>query len=138
MPKNKKCTICERRRLLKFFYLPSRGFNVRPQCKECLSKACKGWREDNKQKSREYKLKRRYGIDLEDYNRLLKQQKGKCAICKEVPKKDHLCVDHNHKTLAVRGLLCNNCNTALGMFQDDPLLIKRAADYLKAHKRKKT
>lgn len=60
------------------------------------------------------------------------KQGGKCAVCRKPPRPGKkLCVDHNHKTGAVRGLLCKRCNTALGFFYDEPLLMELAADYLR-------
>jgi hypothetical protein len=51
-----------------------------------------------------------YGITGDDYEALLERQGGKCAICRARPKSKRLAVDHNHKTGAVRGLLCSRCN----------------------------
>jgi len=79
--------------------------------------------------SRRRGLKRRYGISLEEYERLLALQNGACAICRR--KTDEmLCVDHCHKTGKVRGLLCRKCNAGLGCYDDDPSRIRRGADYL--------
>jgi hypothetical protein len=58
-----------------------------------------------------------YGIELIDYDRMLRKQKGVCAICKKPCARGRLSVDHNHKTLVIRGLLCNSCNTKLGWFE---------------------
>lgn len=80
---------------------------------------------------RRAELKRLYGITLEQYVEMFVAQGEVCAICKEkCPTKKSLSVDHNHETGIVRGLLCNRCNRALGMFQDSPMLLMRAADYL--------
>lgn len=51
-----------------------------------------------------------YGITSDDYDTLLDRQGGKCAICRARPKSKRLAVDHDHKTGAVRGLLCGRCN----------------------------
>lgn len=80
---------------------------------------------------REAELKKLYGITLQDYIEMYNDQDGVCYICKEECKtKKSLSVDHNHKTGRVRGLLCNRCNRAIGMFMDSPSLLRRAADYL--------
>ena len=76
-------------------------------------------------------LLRKYGITLEEYNGLLEKQKGKCAICKTITSKRRLDVDHCHETGKIRGLLCLNCNAALGNFKDDPILLRTAIEYLK-------
>jgi hypothetical protein len=60
---------------------------------------------------------------------LVKQQKGKCAICKTKMKEP--CVDHCHTTGKIRGALCVNCNTGLGHFCDSVELLKSAISYLK-------
>jgi hypothetical protein len=58
----------------------------------------------------------RYGITMEEFERMLFEQDNKCAICKqEFIKTPH--VDHDHKTLKVRGLLCSNCNVGLGFIE---------------------
>jgi hypothetical protein len=80
---------------------------------------------------RKHDLKRRYGMSLDDYDGLAKQQKGRCAICRKVETKPrHLCVDHNHKSNRVRALLCYPCNSGLGCYYDDPRLMRTAPDYL--------
>lgn len=71
-------------------------------------------------------LKYLYGITESDYEELVNKQGGVCAICRE---KKKLVVDHNHDTGRVRGLLCTNCNTALGKFGDGRLLTA-AVSYL--------
>lgn len=57
-------------------------------------------------------------------------QDYRCAVCGEPPTRRRLDVDHDHKTGAVRGLLCSDCNIALGKFRDDPDRLRAAADYL--------
>lgn len=83
--------------------------------------------------SRRAHLKRKYGITLEEYNNLLKQQQSKCKICGQEEtseRNSHLCVDHDHNTGAIRGLLCNNCNRALGLFKDNIEVLHNAIIYL--------
>lgn len=78
---------------------------------------------------RNYHLRRRYGITAEHADALLAEQGGLCAICREAPAAH---VDHDHATGRVRGLLCFNCNGALGQFRDRPDLMLRAYAYLTA------
>lgn len=79
------------------------------------------------------KLRARYGIGVEEYDRLLADQGGTCAICRNLPRPGRdLCVDHNHLTGEVRGLLCDLCNRTLGQAGDDPDLLDRMARYLRA------
>jgi hypothetical protein len=86
---------------------------------------------------REVNLRLKFGLTLEDYDALVEEQEGKCAICGTIPVGDDLyrkgkklAVDHNHDTGKVRGLLCDLCNRALGQFHDDPNLLRRAIDYI--------
>jgi hypothetical protein len=82
---------------------------------------------------RRMKYQREYGITLEDYDRMYDEQNGRCAICRtNTPggPGERFCVDHCHSTGTVRGLLCNNCNRALGHFKDDALLLQQAIKYL--------
>ena len=78
-------------------------------------------------------LRTRYGQTLLEYNLMVQAQKGVCAICKSfAPTKIHprLCVDHDHSTGKVRGLLCNNCNAGLGFFANSSLRMRGAIAYL--------
>jgi hypothetical protein len=78
-----------------------------------------------------------YGITLAQVNQMLENQNHLCFICEEVgfkmckDVKQPLNLDHCHKTGLVRGLLCHNCNRALGLFKDDIPRMKRAINYLK-------
>lgn len=81
---------------------------------------------------RNYYYQREYGITLEHYNSLLKEQNNVCAICKSIcPTGKRLAVDHCHTSRKVRGLLCGPCNKALGMFQDNTERLSTAINYLK-------
>ncbi len=84
--------------------------------------------------SRTYHLTRRYGITAEEADAMLASQEGLCAICRKAPAAH---VDHDHQTGAVRALLCFNCNGGLGQFKDDPAVLRAAADYVEAHRRRR-
>lgn len=71
----------------------------------------------------------KYGVDEEEFLRLLFDQHGKCAICKLEMDSPH--VDHCHETGVVRGLLCGSCNRAIGLFKDKPVNLLRAWAYLR-------
>lgn len=73
--------------------------------------------------------KSRTGVTAEEFDRMLREQRGVCAIC-NLPSAKTLHVDHCHTTGAVRGLLCDLCNRGLGYFHDDPHRLRVAADYL--------
>lgn len=90
------------------------------------------------EKVREKMLRQRYGMTLDDYDKLLQLQDHKCAICMGVErvknvsgKIKQLSVDHCHNTGNVRGLLCDACNVGLGRFSDDPDRVDSAARYLR-------
>lgn len=75
----------------------------------------------------------KYGITLDDYDKLLAEQNGGCAICDFEPDEGRfLHVDHDHATNKIRGLLCHRCNQGLGYFRDDRWTLKRAAAYLRS------
>lgn len=79
-------------------------------------------------------LKRKFGITVEDYDRMLAEQGGGCAICGAPPPEgSSLHVDHDHQTGRVRGLVCFKHNNALGDFGDDPELLQKATTYLIDH-----
>ena len=98
-------------------------------CKPCHNEIGRANREKNHGGNRNYHLRRRYGISADDADRMLAEQDGLCAICREAPA-EH--VDHDHKTGRVRGLLCFNCNGALGQFRDRRDLMLAAISYLDA------
>jgi len=79
--------------------------------------------------TREYHLRRRYGITGADFDAMVEVQGGTCAVCDQKP--EH--VDHDHKTGKVRGILCFNCNQALGNVRDDPDVLRGLIRYLRRH-----
>ena len=86
---------------------------------------------------RDQRLKRRYGISLRQYEELLSDQAGVCAIC-EGPltgKNKEYQIDHDHSTGKIRGLLCSYCNLLLGQARDDLTILTRAFSYLEKAKR---
>ena len=98
------------------------------------------WRVANPEKSREKNHRadlkrwcRIYGITVEEFYRRRDMQGGKCAICNQPPDTPRLYIDHNHVTGAFRGLLCNQCNGALGWFRDNPTVLRAAAEYVERH-----
>jgi hypothetical protein len=96
-------------------------------CKSCHKQVTLENRIKNHGSDRNYKLKLRYGITEDDFERMLARQGGLCAICRVVP---GTFVDHCHTTGRVRGVLCFNCNNGLGHFADNLVLLELAALYL--------
>lgn len=143
----KRCCTCRETKPLAAFYADPRyrdGHGSR--CKDCTKTAAikshrdnpertkantKRWREKMKDQLPEYQRRRKFGIPFGTYDRMLAEQGGACAICRaEFPR---LLIDHCHASGKVRGLLCNNCNTGIGMFSDDPQLMQAAAQYVRQH-----
>ncbi|MFN2595408.1 MAG: endonuclease VII domain-containing protein [Actinomycetota bacterium] len=77
--------------------------------------------------SRHYHYRRKYGIGLDDYNRMVAEQSGLCPICRKRPA---VHVDHNHKTGKVRAILCEKCNGGMGLFREDLRVMRNAIRYL--------
>lgn len=109
-----------------------KAYEQRPEVKAYRSLASK--RPKNKEAIRKWELRRDFGITLEEYDQMFKNQGGLCAICyKPDSAGKRLSVDHCHTTRKVRGLLCGNCNRALGLFKDSLDRIRKAIKYLKAN-----
>lgn len=88
-----------------------------------------------KRRERESNLKRNYGFGEEQYNAMLLAHGGVCCICGKPPTKGRgkrLNVDHDHETGRIRGLLCVMCNISLGGFNDNPTLLRKAAEYIES------
>jgi hypothetical protein len=103
------------------------------QCSECGAPKLEGRSlcRDHLNSTRAKARLKRYGISDEEYRQRWKEQGGKCAICGAASSvMGELAVDHDHTTGDVRGLLCSNCNLAIGNLRDSPALCRRAAEYL--------
>lgn len=139
----KCCGKCKTIKKLSDFFTEQRrpdGFSS--WCKACCAESARGVRErrliarpgHDRTVNLRGLLRRRYGIDLLDFQLLADMQRQKCAICGGVgskhPNKQRLHVDHCHVTKKIRGLLCHSCNVALGLFKDDAVVLRKAAAYL--------
>ena len=135
------CPKCDLPKRESDFYSRSMAY-----CKPCYNsyvvahrKSSPEWIAKVKKWHRNHELRHRYGMEPDVYVALLKKQGGVCAICKTRPKTKGrpvaLAVDHDHKDGRVRGLLCRQCNTALGVLGDraESSIFKRAMRYLGAH-----
>jgi Recombination endonuclease VII len=102
-------------------------------CKKC--KLAAQQKTVNKIKNAEgvknWHLRIRYGLTPEQYEKMVRDSEGKCAICRKSFEK--LFVDHDHSTKKVRELLCRHCNSGLGMFGDSEEFLLRAVAYLRKH-----
>lgn len=90
------------------------------------------WRKNHPDQDKERFRKYTYGITNEDYDQLLAQQDGVCAICGNLPGKQVLEIDHDHATGLVRGLLCHKCNVGIGFLNDDTVVLHKAIEYLES------
>lgn len=119
------------------------GRNKGGTCNRCATRYVQEWRARERAAGRtgqfrkppeephDYYVRFYYGITGDEYNAMLAQQNGCCAICQTPPTESRrLCVDHCHTTGAVRGLLCDRCNVGIGKFNDDPALVAVALEYL--------
>lgn len=94
------------------------------------------WKKQNPEYTRDYYLKKTYGLTATQYDAMLQEQAGLCAMCSRSAHR--LEVDHDHATGEIRALLCRQCNWALAIFRDDPEVAARlyelAAAYLAKHR----
>lgn len=103
----------------------------------------KKWSEDYYKRNTDWAITRNIAcakkIDINEYQDLFVKQQNKCAICNQEEtrlfkgKVMRLCLDHNHKTNAIRELLCHSCNSGIGKFKENIVLLESAIRYLKKH-----
>ena len=108
------------------------GFSC--QCKNCKDILRKTYGKVNPVIKRKAKLKMKFGITLEQYDRMFEKQNGVCKICGKYDMTGRrLAVDHDHNTGKIRALLCANCNMLLGRIESTPILFKKVLEYLKKY-----
>lgn len=149
---NKKCCKCLKIKNRKQFNKCSaKRDGLNSYCRACNSKKCKKEYKANKMKyntastkwarenpnrrweiARDSHLQNKFGISLDDYTKMLRKQKGGCAICGK-PSTKSLAVDHNHKSGKIRGLLCFKHNIGLGYFDENIQYLKTAITYIRKH-----
>ena len=139
----KRCSHCKTEKPIDAFRkLPNRKDGLDYYCKECRREYDRGReRKNNPEVNRRAHLRYYYGIEVEQFDAMRAAQNYRCAICKRhedeltIPKGrvNKLVVDHDHETGAVRALLCNGCNSAIGYFDDDADRLEAAIAYLAAH-----
>ena len=115
------CRICGTEKPSEDFYFRKDSGKYRSECKECLNELIR------------YK---QTGWTQTDYDKALIKQEGRCAICNcelNSTRYTKLAVDHCHKTGKLRGLLCTNCNTGLGLFKESKERFESAIRYLEQH-----
>lgn len=126
-----------------FDYTPTMVDGMRAVCRDCLRPQvtirARKYRERLRANNPNFRARDRinhrrrlYGVTPEMFDEMLHGQGGGCAICQycPLPEERPLNIDHNHWTGAVRGLLCNNCNTGISRFKDNLELLEGAKQYL--------
>lgn len=142
----KECTQCHSVKPTGEFYrLTAQKSGLNPRCKVCVNENNRAYAAANSERSREWSRRRRLRswakkhlmLTDEQYEALLARADGRCEVCGREERTRSLnghsfdlAIDHDHVTLVVRGMLCRQCNTALGCAQDDPALLRKLADYL--------
>jgi len=156
------CRLCKEEKPVDKFYKYKRTEKLYRACRAChyarslkwraanpekyragLKKYGTGWTAELRQKhapsereKHDGYLYRNYGITLAQYDEMLNAQGGVCAICKDECNRKttkRLCVDHDHFSGVVRGLLCFQCNVGIGKFKDKPATLLSAISYLERH-----
>jgi hypothetical protein len=157
----KECTRCKQVLPFSDFYQRAGGTTLHSACKACERAMAKDWyernrekakskyqewraknpeavkqyRADNRRKHYQQEVRRKYGVDADWFDRQMLKQKGKCNGCGVAfewgDKFTTPHVDHCHATQVVRGLLCNRCNSVLGLCKDSDELLANLARYLR-------
>lgn len=150
----KLCGKCGQSKDLDMFHKNKNSKDGRvSRCKECAKQywseyypkneqkyrdRTKQWRIENPDAFQDQMLRSKYDLSYVQYQVMLIEQGAVCAICKKSETRNkkgkiyRLHVDHDHATGKVRRLLCHHCNAGIGHFQDDPVLLRAAADYLES------
>lgn len=127
VPEFKTCPLCETNK-------PSADFWKAKGNRDGLSTYCRTCEQvrfqKNKSGRRDSARKSKYGLTRYDCECMYAKQNGRCAGCEECFSSDKLCVDHDHAAGLVRGLLCDQCNKALGNAKDNSETLKRLARYV--------
>jgi len=136
--KMRTCRACGQEKPTSDFYKDKRTKDgTQSKCKPCFCEAQARYikKQDpavrsakNAKYGRAHRLRKSYNISTQDFSDMLMRQGGKCAIC---GREGTLCVDHDHITGAVRGLLCRGCNTGIGGLGDSVANLMAAVEYLR-------
>jgi len=143
-----ECVDCKRTLSKDKYYWHKRGHRHSASCRDCYQLKRRAYqiaymadrgnakrRENYDPEKRSQRIVESYGISLEKYNSLLASQNGGCAICgskePKTKRNGRFCLDHDHSTGEVRGLLCSPCNRGIGLLGDNPERLTMAAAYLR-------
>jgi hypothetical protein len=143
----RRCARCKQVKAVSDFVKNKNAKNgLSPYCKGCGRQQGKEkyGKPNQKKSSLIWRLKRNFGLTLEEYEAMRARQNDLCAICQRPEgvigprstKIMSLSIDHDHKTGKVRELLCHHCNNAIARMQDNHEWMIRAAQYILKHKNK--
>lgn len=135
----KKCSRCGVLKSLWEFNRCNKASNGRQgNCRECsrdvgklatTRRRASEYYQENKEANFFTRIRRVFKLSVEQWDEMMLKQGGMCAICDEESK---LGVDHDHVTGNVRALLCNQCNSAIGLLNESPTTIRKAAGYIES------
>jgi Recombination endonuclease VII len=145
----KKCSGCQTEKPVSEFHRNRvMADGLANQCRVCTAASKKKWSKSERgiatqkryahtevalRNQRKCALRKKYGMSIEDYDRMLAAQGGVCGICQKPSKRKNglFDVDHDHRTGRVRGLLCHGCNTLLALAGDSAEVLRRTAAFLR-------
>ena len=136
MPSEKKCNRCGEVKSTSLFHRHSSTKDkLSPYCKPCANAAANKHYKKDPHRRWCFNIKRQYGITAVQYYMMLDLQGGVCAVCKGVDEVSstrnyRMPIDHCHETGRVRGILCTNCNRAIGLLGDNTAILSAAIEYL--------
>ncbi len=145
----KVCSCCKREKSI-FDFGKKKNGQCKSTCRKCDAKIMREWCKRNPDKAAKatrsyyqkngdyWRLWRRCkdkGITIKEYLEMFRVHNGRCDICGvfHLELNRSLCIDHNHETGKIRGLLCDSCNQMLGRAKDNPVILEQAVSYLKEH-----
>lgn len=132
----KICNRCKTEKPLTEYWKNKRSKDgYQHECKPCWQERTNSYlqgetREKYLKIRRNRHLVKKYGITLEQYEKMFTEQDRKCGICGKENERVSLAVDHDHGTGKIRGILCENCNRGIGMFKHQTELLDKAKQYL--------
>lgn len=129
------CYSCKQEKPLSDFWKDkTKRLGVGSECKDCHKQRKHLFRKENKEEMRAYyrrwHLQNKYGLTIDQYRDILNQQDGKCGACGSTHR---LVIDHCHTTGTIRGILCDNCNKALGQVHDSTATLRGLIDWIEKH-----
>lgn len=122
------CTRCGKSEPFVTFSIRTSGHTA-SECKTCTRLRLANWQKQHPEVTRRNNIKAKFGISPEEYNSL----GNVCAVCRRQVSGSGRHIDHDHSTGEIRGVLCINCNMALGLTHDDADWLDNLANYLRTH-----